>query len=35
MGGIDMTILADPSHPQWHKMRERFDARLPDDDEMY
>ena len=35
MGEVDMTILADPSHPQWFKMRERFDARLPDDDENY
>ena len=34
MGGVDMAILADPSHPQWFKMRERFDATLPEDDEM-
>jgi phage terminase large subunit-like protein len=31
--GIDMDILKDPRHPQWHAMRERYEARFVDADE--
>lgn len=32
---IDMAILADPRHPRWQEMRERFEARLPADEDVY
>ncbi len=32
---IDMAILRDPSHPRWQEMREKFEARLPADDEVF
>ena len=28
-------ILRDPTHPRWQEMRERFEARLPADDEVF
>jgi len=28
-------ILRDPRHPRWQEMRERFEARLPADDEVF
>lgn len=34
-GDIDMQILADPSHPRWQEMRERYEATLPPDDEEF
>lgn len=32
-GAIDPDILADPTHPMFAQMRERFNARLPDDED--
>lgn len=31
--GVDMQILADPRHPRWQEMRERFEATLPSADQ--
>lgn len=31
--GIDREILANPAHPRWHEMRDRFEAQFTDDDE--
>lgn len=32
---IDMAILADPRHPRWQEMRERYDSRLPADEDYF
>ncbi len=32
---VDMAILADPRHPRWAEMRERYDSRLPADEDYF
>lgn len=32
---VDMAILADPRHPRWAEMRERYDRRLPADEDYF
>lgn len=32
IGAIDMAILADPKHPKWQEMRERYESQFSNDD---